>query len=144
MSNPTKSIESTPQIIHPNSSLPHPEYKGIVSQIELPPSPAKSDITMAEISQTDEDYSATEQEKRRITRDLDRGAPGDKSIFSIAKTPEARELAKRRSQYYGDAFAHREPIASARERVTKESMVMADVKTNVIVRSPISRYTSLC
>lgn len=110
----------------------HPDYKSLVSQNELPPSPAKSDTIMPEVT-----MDATDREQHRITRDLSRGAPGDASIFSATKSPEARELAKKRSQYYSDAFANREPIASARERVTKESMVMADVKTNVIVRSHV-------
>tara|TARA_R110002060_G_scaffold69572_1_gene78170 strand:+ start:273 stop:566 length:294 start_codon:yes stop_codon:yes gene_type:complete len=77
--------------------------------------------------------SATTKEERRITRHIDRGAPGDQAIFSEGKTPERKELAKRKSQYYGDVFAYREPNSSARERVTKESMIVADVRTNVIV-----------
>jgi hypothetical protein len=105
-----------------------PDNKSPTPQIELPPSPAKSDSIMPEPQ-----IDATDKEQHRITRDISRGAPGDASIFSATKSPEARELARKRSQYYSDAFAHREPIASARERVTKESMIMADVKTNVIV-----------
>ena len=70
----------------------------------------------------------------RITRELDRGAPGDQAIFSERKTPEQKELARRRSQYYGDVFAYREPPNSPRELISKESMVLADVRTNVIVR----------
>jgi len=125
----------------PSPGRAHPDYKSLVLQMELPPSPAKSDTTMAEPTQID--GSATEREKVRITRNLDRGAPGDKAISSQTKTPEARELAKKRSQYYSDAFAHREPIASARERVTKEAMVMADVKTNVIIQDEYTFITDL-
>lgn len=82
--------------------------------------------------------SATTREERRITRHIDRGAPGDQAIFSEGKTPERKELAKRKSQYYGNVFAYRESNTSARERVTKESMIVADVRTNVIVSSPAS------
>jgi hypothetical protein len=73
-------------------------------------------------------------EERRTIRELDRGSPGDQAIFSERKTPEQKELARRKSQYYGDVFAHREPMTSARETITKESIVMADIRTNVIVR----------
>lgn len=64
---------------------------------------------------------------------LDRGAPGDRLIDSDAKSPEQREFARRKSQFYGDAFAHRESISSARERISREAVVMAEVRTNVIV-----------
>jgi hypothetical protein len=80
--------------------------------------------------------SATTREERRITRNIDRGSPGDQAIFSEAKTPQQRELARKKSQYYEDVFATREPSGSARERVTKESLIYADVRTNVIVSVP--------
>lgn len=101
----------------------------------LPPSPADSDIAMHHDSPRGSP-SATDMEERRITRNIDRGTPGDQAIFSDAKTPEQKELAKKKSQYYNDVFASREPNASARERVTKESPILADVRTNVIVSSP--------
>lgn len=68
-----------------------------------------------------------------MMRDIDRGAPGDQAIFSELKTPEQREVAKKRSHYFENAFAHREPNTSARERVMRESMILADIRTNVIV-----------
>lgn len=73
------------------------------------------------------------KEERRLTRLFERGAPGDAAIFSSGKTPERRELAKRKSQYFEDVFAFRESSMSARERVHRESMVIADIRTNVIV-----------
>jgi hypothetical protein len=105
--------------------------KSTISLTELPPSPADSepDATMS-ISP-----SAISKEQERITRPIDRGAPGDQAIFSKSKTPEQIQLARRKSQYYGDVFAYREPNSSARERICRESMVMADVRTNVIVSS---------
>lgn len=78
------------------------------------------------------------KEQKRITRDFGRGAPGDATIFAAGKTAGQNELAKRRSQYYGDAFAQRESNTSARERVLKESIVMAEILTNVIVSSHTS------
>lgn len=69
----------------------------------------------------------------RLIRSIDRGAPGDAAIFSGAKTPEQRALNKRKSAFYSDAFAQRESNSSARERVGRDSVVMAEVRTNVIV-----------
>jgi hypothetical protein len=103
--------------------------KSAVSLTELPPSPADSepvDPTMSTIS------DMTENE-RRIIRPMDRGAPGDRAIFSDLKTPVQKQLARQKSQYYGEVFAYREPNASARERVSRESMIMVDLRTNVIV-----------
>ena len=71
--------------------------------------------------------------ERQKIRHLERGTPGEQATDE--QTPERRELAKQRSQYFSDVFAQREPSTSARERVTRESMIMADVKTNVIVRA---------
>lgn len=98
-----------------------------VSLIQLPPSPADSELNEMRVP------AEPTAEERRITRPIDRGAPGDAAIFANKKTPEQTELAKRKSQYYQDAFAYRESNTSARERVSKDSMIMADVRTNVIV-----------
>jgi len=114
--------------------------KSLASLAELPPSPAGSDeaepIPMPRLT-------ATDNEADRITVPLERGTPGDQAIDSSRKTPEQRELARRKSQYYRDVFALREPANSARERVSRDSMVMADVRTNVIV-SPLIQYSWLC
>jgi hypothetical protein len=42
-------------------------------------------------------------------------------------------LSRRKSQFYGEVFAYREPNVSARNRVHQFSVVTAEVKTNVIV-----------
>jgi hypothetical protein len=104
-------------------------FKDLASPNHLPPSPADSDSADDQMPA----FSATTMEQRRITRDLVRGSPGDQAVFSDTKSPEQRQLARQRSQYYEDAFAYRESISSARERISRESMIMADVRTNVIV-----------
>jgi hypothetical protein len=131
-----QSLQSSPE-------QPVDRSKNRVSLIQLPPSPADSDIAMRHASPRGSP-SATDSEERRITRNIDRGTPGDQAIFSDAKTPEQKELAKRKSQYYNDVFASREPNASARERVTKESPILADVRTNVIVSSPWIDMLCIC
>jgi hypothetical protein len=81
------------------------------------------------------DGSPMAQEGRRLTRDFTRGAPGDPSPAMLSKTPtpEQKRLSQRKSQYYDAAFAYRESNNTPRERVYKESVVMAEVRTNVIV-----------
>ena len=102
-------------------------FKELVSPNHLPPSPGDSDSADDEMPDT--------MEQRPIMRDITRGSPGDQVSSQATKSPERKQLAKKRSQYYEDAFAQREPRSSARERVLRESMIMADVKTNVIVSS---------
>ena len=135
-------IKTRASLIEFPSSLEQPRadlIKRRASLIELPPSPANSDIAMRQASpRGSPSVSATAMEEERITRTLDRGTPGDQAIFSDAKTPEQKQLAKRKSQYYGDVFAARESNSSARERVLKESPILADVRTNVIVSYPAS------
>ena len=144
MPSSNSSIDATPRRINPTKNYPSSQDKdafaadqreqGLVSHITFPPSPTDSDSGVAMPDQNPlGSSSAIVKEERRITRDVDRGSPGDRAIFSDYKTPEQKHLAKRKSQYYEDAFAYREPHGSARERITKESMVFADVRTNVIV-----------
>lgn len=49
------------------------------------------------------------------------------------------DISRRKSQYYSEVFAYREPNLTARERVNRFSVITAEVKTNVIVRYPRSR-----
>ncbi|KAG4437297.1 hypothetical protein IFR05_007235 [Cadophora sp. M221] len=145
MPGPLRTIDATSQRYDSNDETPlvtKRRNSNVGSQIRLPPSPAESDTAMRDESPGGSP-SATTREERRITRHIDRGAPGDQAIFSEGKTPERKELAKRKSQYYGDVFAYREPNTSARERVTKESMIVADVRTNVIVHDEYTVTTDL-
>lgn len=109
--------------------LVNQKRRSAVSLGELPPSPADSDLDASTMPMS----STLSKEESRIIRPLERGAPGDQSIFSDSKTPEQKELAKRKSQFYGEVFAQRESNSSARERISRESMILADVRTNVIV-----------
>jgi len=96
-----------------------------LSIINLPPSPADSDLN--EMRVPDEPTA----EESRLMRPIDRGAPGER--LREPSTPQQKEFARRKSQYYQEQFAYREPNTSAKERVAKDSMIMADVRTNVIV-----------
>lgn len=49
------------------------------------------------------------------------------------QTWSQRQLSKKRSQYYSDAFAYREPHNTAKERVVRDSMILAEVKLNCCV-----------
>ncbi|CAD6456246.1 d426359d-1ff6-40fa-a4b8-896aefd4fcba [Sclerotinia trifoliorum] len=109
--------------------------------VHLPPSPADSD--KMDTSRPSTSPSPIIIEGQRITRDISRGTPGDITKSSMSKSPEQKQLAKKRSQYYGDAFAYREPTGSARDRVSRDSMVLCELVTNVIMREEHTLLTSL-
>lgn len=77
----------------------------------------------------------------RMLRDIDRPPPGDPSTRNRASQGQV-DMAKRRSTYFEDQFAstkkEKNAVASSlSERVRSEAIVMAEVRTNVIVRPPI-------
>ena len=45
---------------------------------------------------------------------------------------------------YNEAFPFREPMFNARERIHKNSVIMAEVKTNVIVSYHSKKLANLC
>jgi len=119
--------------------------KDIINQllfdsIQLPPSPVES--SSFEPSQYSSP-SSPQMEDRRTMRRLSRGTPGDQEAYSQPQTPEQREIGKKRSHYFGDIFANREPNSSARERVARDSMITAEVRTNVIVQDEYTFITDL-
>lgn len=76
-------------------------------------------------------------DEKQIARHVSRGAPGDAALANMVKrnesTRDGEQMSKRNTQFYGEVFAYREPNMSAREKITKFSVITAEVKTNVIV-----------
>ena len=69
-----------------------------------------------------------------ITNDLIRGAPTDG--VPEAHSPRSageQEVARRRTQYYDDAFAVRETYNTSRNRVNQDAVVVVQIKTNATV-----------
>jgi hypothetical protein len=73
----------------------------------------------------------------QLLRTIDRGPPGDVSMRqqqTARKTKPRPEIAQQRSSYFEDVLQATREINPVREKVRGESMVTAEVKTNVIVR----------
>jgi len=68
-------------------------------------------------------------------RDIDRAPPGDPSSRP-RRTQSRPEIAKQRSQYFDQVFSAKGTEDPAKERIRNETVVVAEVKTNVIVRTP--------
>ena len=98
-------------------------------------SPAKSSFSFPD---EDEPHAISTppdlMEDRSIAREIDRGAPGDGAIISGTNgTPHQQDLRRKKSQFYTEVFSYREPNLSPKERIYKDSIITAEVRTNVIV-----------
>ncbi len=79
-------------------------------------------------------------EEKSTIRKPDRGAAEESAIRSATNgTPQQQELRKKKSQFYSEVFSYREPNLSPKDRIYKDSVVTAEVRTNVIVRRNIHR-----
>ena len=65
---------------------------------------------------------------------LTKSSQGLSDVATLEHSWNRLRLSKKRSQYYDDAFAYREPNNTAKERVTKDSVILAEAKLNCCVR----------
>lgn len=56
-------------------------------------------------------------------------------VAMVNGNQQGNSLSRRKSQFYGEVFAYREPNFSARDRIHQYSVITVEVKTNVIVSS---------
>ncbi|KAL8641432.1 MAG: hypothetical protein Q9228_001751 [Teloschistes exilis] len=71
-------------------------------------------------------------DENQIARTFSRNGPQD--VTMVDRDRASVDLSRRKSQYYTEVFAYREPNTTARERVHQYSIITAEVKTNVIVK----------
>lgn len=58
----------------------------------------------------------------------------DSTLMALVNGPQhGNSLSRRKSQFYGEVFAYREPNVSARTKIHQFSVITVEVKTNVIV-----------
>ena len=71
------------------------------------------------------------------SRGINRGTTGDASETSDWDSSWSRlQSSKKKSQYFTEAFAYREPRNTAKDRVTRDSVILAEVKLNYCVSRP--------
>ena len=62
--------------------------------------------------------------------------PTETTHITMVNGPQPNhDLSRRKSQFYGEVFAYREPNVSARNKIHQFSVITVEVKTNVIVSS---------
>lgn len=73
-------------------------------------------------------------DEKRLARHMKRDPPSSNPIMGQPnRSRDAIESSEQKSKFYGEVFAYREPHLSARDRICRDSIVTAEVKTNVIV-----------
>ncbi|KAF2715708.1 hypothetical protein K504DRAFT_367914 [Pleomassaria siparia CBS 279.74] len=77
-----------------------------------------------------------------LVRPVSRGAVGERK--SPLAPPVHRPVPRKRAQYYEEQFAYKEDsTSSARERITKDSPIIAELRTNVIIKDEYTLVTDL-
>ena len=77
--------------------------------------------------------------RKDITQPITYGAPGERREASEEQESSRKQVNKRRTQFFDDQFQERNTTGSARERVTRDSPVIAELRTNCIVMSSAFR-----
>lgn len=70
-------------------------------------------------------------DENQISRQFSRS--GQRDVTMVDRDRASHDLSRRKSQFYSEVFAYREPNVTARDRVHRYSVITAEVKTNVIV-----------
>ncbi|KAL8906827.1 MAG: hypothetical protein Q9171_006107 [Xanthocarpia ochracea] len=105
-----------------------------------PISPAKSTFSIGdEVDPKPMPLPASDKpdmiDETQISGPYGRGSPGDAALIAMVNKDRAStDLSRRKSQFYSEVFAYREPNLTARDRVHRYSVITAEVKTNVIVK----------
>lgn len=76
-----------------------------------------------------------DMEKEFMLQAITRGAPADPiRISTPARTPQEREMTRKKSLYYQEVNAYNESNLTPKDQVYNTSVITVEVKTNVIVR----------
>ncbi|KAL8736910.1 MAG: hypothetical protein Q9181_002206 [Wetmoreana brouardii] len=96
-------------------------------------SPAKSSFSFADELEPTTAPASNKMDildENQISRQMSRS--GD--VTMVDRDRASVDLARRKSQFYREVFAYREPNLTARDRVHQYSVITAEVKTNVIIK----------
>jgi len=136
--------DSTPTMSRPsststNSANAFPKQAGatllVPESVGDPLSPSRSTFSYDSSPQSVQgDDKAVVFDDARIVRPASRGATGGKKGSDAVGQRQHNYGARQRTQYYEDQFAYKDDsTSSARERVTKDAPIIAELRTNVIV-----------
>lgn len=106
-------------------------------QDQLSPSRSTFSFESAPRSVQSPSDKAVAWDEARNTRDLDYGAPGEK------RNSGGRYGTRQQTRYFEEQFATRDDTTTARDRITKDAPIIADLKTNVIIKDEYTLVTDL-
>ncbi|OAX77050.1 hypothetical protein ACJ72_08655 [Emergomyces africanus] len=79
-----------------------------------------------------------------ITKELTRGTPTDGyPNRPLSKSSSQLDIARKRSQYFNEVFTSREPYHTPRHRVNQDSVVVVEIKTNVLLENDFQNLSEL-
>ncbi|OJD21322.1 hypothetical protein ACJ73_07338 [Blastomyces percursus] len=82
--------------------------------------------------------------KNNITKELTRGTPTDGNPnWALSKSLSQLDIARRRSQYFNEVFTSREPYHTPRHRINQDSVVVVEIKTNVLLENDFQNLSEL-
>ncbi|KAF2143442.1 uncharacterized protein K452DRAFT_225392 [Aplosporella prunicola CBS 121167] len=82
-------------------------------------------------------------DRKEIIRTIEWGAPGEKKEAAVTKGISHGHKTRKRTQYYEGRFNERDTTGQARDRVARDSPVVVELKTNVIIDDEYTLATSL-
>jgi hypothetical protein len=123
---PTRNVESSPlqgTINKPTSDI-------------FPTPPRATDLWLAAAPKTVLEFKRAASTPPEVTNENYLQMPSKivarelPTASQLATTWDRQQLSKKRSQYYGEVFAYREPHNTAKDRVTRDSVIVAEIKLN--------------
>ena len=128
-STPSSASQIKPQSVE--NAFPTPPFDTparLASRNKAPPSPAPAKLLNFPRAASTPPETTNDKRFRSLSSALSEDSAGDHSWQRL-------QLARKKSQYYTDAFAYREPYHNAKDRVARDSVVTAEVKLNCCVRT---------
>lgn len=118
--------------VFPTPPLEHPSTASFRIKGRMSPAPAKlMGLERAASTPPEVTHPGKMSLSSQNTKDELSGATKLKYSWS-----RRQQVQKKKSQYFGEAFAYREPTNPARDRVLREAIIVAEVKLNFHVSQP--------
>ena len=121
----------------PSREIESSTLQGAINMSDVFPTPPKvADVQLSPPPKQIHDFKraastppeiTNENYLRTCTKVSTRDLP---SVSHLTTAWDRQQLSKKRSQYYGEVFAYREPRNTARDRVTRDSVIVVDIRLN--------------
>ena len=98
------------------------------------PTPIYTQHARHDLSPSEHTPLSPHDQAHKLMTPIDRGVPGDQALMNMVGRPsEQTDVSRRKSQFFANAFNERSGNQT-KEQIINNSMVVCEMKTNVIVR----------